>query len=122
MSDPDVYGIVLNQQKNAITHIDGEALSSPISVGTYDKEFKWDGNTYTFYSADKTRAIKKSGGGKKNRAKTVKKGGKRKGNAWTKLVTKTYKSNHKKNKNYSFKQAIQDSRKIYKKVENNENQ
>ena len=54
--------------------------------------------------------------------KTVKKGGKRKGNEWTKLVTKTYKANHKKDKNYSFKQAIQDARKLYKKGGNNQNQ
>jgi hypothetical protein len=53
-------------------------------------------------------------GGK--RRKTAKKsGGKRKGNAWTKLVTKTFKDNRKTNKNYTFKQAIQDARKVYKK-------
>jgi len=58
-------------------------------------------------------------GGKKSKksSKTMKmkKDGKRKGNEWTKLVTKTYKANHKKDKEYTFKQAIQDARKMYKK-------
>ena len=58
-------------------------------------------------------------GGSKKCPKTMKKGGKRKGNNWTKLVTRTYKTNHKKDKNYSFKQAIQDARKVYKKGGNN---
>ena len=61
-------------------------------------------------------------GGKKRTCKTVKKGGKRKGNEWTKLVTKTYKTNHKRNKDYTFKQAIKDSRKLYKKGGNQQNQ
>jgi hypothetical protein len=34
---------------------------------------------------------------------------------WTKLVTTTYKKNHKKNSSYKFKDALKDAGKIYKK-------
>jgi len=50
-------------------------------------------------------------GGKKSKRTTKK----RKGNDWTRLVTKTFKDNKKKNKNYTFKQAILDAKKVYKK-------
>lgn len=48
-------------------------------------------------------------GGKKRKTK------KRKGNDWTRLVTETYKKN-KHQKNYTFKKAIKDAKKVYKKV------
>jgi hypothetical protein len=38
-----------------------------------------------------------------------------KGNSWIQLVTNTYRKMRKTNKNYSFKQAIKDSKKMYKK-------
>ena len=34
---------------------------------------------------------------------------------WTKLVTKVYKDNHKKNSSYKFKNAMKDAAKVYKK-------
>ena len=34
---------------------------------------------------------------------------------WTKLVTETYKKNHKKNASYKFKHAMKDAAKMYKK-------
>jgi hypothetical protein len=64
--------------------------------------------------------LEQTQGGKKQ--KRTQKAGKRKGNEWTKLVTKTYKTNHKRNKEYTFKQAIQDSRKLYKRGGNQQNQ
>ena len=54
-------------------------------------------------------------GGKKSR-KTKK----RTGNDWTRLVTKTFRKNKKSDKNYTFKQAILDSKKIYKKGGNHD--
>ena len=60
-------------------------------------------------------------GGKKSKRTTKKRGG----NDWTRLVTKTFKDNKKKNKNYTFKQAILDAKKVYKKKggesDNNQN-
>jgi hypothetical protein len=50
-------------------------------------------------------------GGKKAKRTTKK----RKGNKWTHLVTVTFRNNKKKNKNYTFKQAILDAKKVYKK-------
>lgn len=35
--------------------------------------------------------------------------------AWTKLLTDTYKKNHKKNPSYKFKNAMKDAAKIYQK-------
>ena len=46
---------------------------------------------------------------------------KRRGNDWTRLVTKTFRDNRKKNKNYTFKQAILDAKKVYKKGGQNNN-
>jgi hypothetical protein len=51
-------------------------------------------------------------GGKAKKARKTKK---RKGNAWTDLVTDTYNKN-KHQKNYTFKKAIKDAKKVYKKV------
>ena len=50
-------------------------------------------------------------GGKAKKTKTKK----RKGNDWTRLVTETYNKN-KHQKNYTFKKAINDAKKVYKKV------
>jgi hypothetical protein len=65
------------------------------------------------------RSINKAIRELKQKAKTMKaakKGGaKRKGNAWTKLVTKTYKKNHRKNSKYTLKDAIRDAKAQYKK-------
>ena len=59
--------------------------------------------------------------GKKAKRTTKKRGG----NDWTRLVTKTFKDNKKKNKSYTFKQAILDAKKVYKKKggesDNNQN-
>lgn len=63
--------------------------------------------------------VGKGGKGSRKSRKTAKK---RKGNHWTRLVTKTYRKNKKSNKNYSFKQAIMDAKKIYKKGGNEEMQ
>lgn len=41
-------------------------------------------------------------------------------NTWVQLVTKTYHDNKSK-KNYSFKQAIKDAKKIYKKTSSSKN-
>jgi len=69
------------------------------------------------------RSIKKAMRGLKSQLKTAKvsKGGKKKSTAWTKLVAKTYKMHHKKNKSYSLGDAMRDARKVYKKGGNNEN-
>ena len=76
------------------------------------------------FSKMSVRSMKKAMRGLKSQLKTAKvsKGGKRKSTAWTKLVAKTYKMHHKKNKNYSLGDAMKDARKVYKKGGNsNEN-
>jgi hypothetical protein len=76
-----------------------------------------DATTKKPVAPEAPEAEQEATGGKRRRtSKKQVKGGKRKGNEWTKLVTKTYKTNHKKNKSYTFKNAIQDARKVYKKV------
>lgn len=70
----------------------------------------------------KEKPLQPSEGGKKAKRTTKKRGG----NDWTRLVTKTFKDNRKKNKSYTFKQAILDAKKVYKKkggdpVANNNN-
>lgn len=80
-------------------------------------------NTDIKQQEEKDKMISKvPSGGKKSKRTTKKRGG----NDWTRLVTKTFKDNKKKNKNYTFKQAILDAKKVYKKkggdpVANNNN-
>lgn len=41
---------------------------------------------------------------------------KRKQNAWTKLVQKTYRAGRKRNSKYTFTRALSDAKKVYKKT------
>jgi hypothetical protein len=48
-----------------------------------------------------------------SRRTSKRKSGKRKGTAWTRFVTKLYRDNKHTNKNYTFKQAMKDAKKVY---------
>ena len=90
-------------------------LLSGLGMKGGDGEGEGEGEEVEVEEKEEETVMEPSVGGKKSKSE-VKKGGKGKGNKWIRLVTQTYKKNKRRNKNYTFKQAIKEAKQLYKKV------